>query len=201
MSPLYQLLDSIGLLAFALSGGLVAARKNLDILGFAVLALMPAVGGGTMRDLILGVPVFWVTDTRPIWITGIAVLLTYYGERHLVSRYKVILWADALGLSLFAISGAHKAFTITGDPLIAIIMGMTTGVAGGMIRDIIANEMPLVLTPEVYATAAFGGAATYAVLSYSPLSVLWVAIIAFLVAFIIRGCAIIWGLSLPRRKR
>lgn len=201
MSPLYQILESVGLLAFALSGGLVAARKELDIIGFAVLALMPAVGGGTMRDLILGVPVFWISDTRPIWITAIAVLLAYYGERHLVSRHKVIIWADALGLSLFAVAGAHKAFTITGDPLIAIIMGMTTGVAGGMIRDIIANEMPLVLNPEVYATAAFGSAAAYAVLAYTSLPVLWVASIAFLFGFIIRGCAIIWGLSLPRRKR
>lgn len=201
MISIYQILDSVGLLAFALSGGLVAARKRLDILGFAVLALMPAVGGGTVRDLVLGEPVFWIIDTRPIWITAVAVLLAYYGERHLMSRKKVIIWADALGLSLFAVSGAHKALTVTGDPLIAVILGVVTGVAGGIIRDIIAHEMPLVLNPEVYATAAFGGATVYALLAYTPLPIMWVGAIAFACGFIIRAAAIIWGLALPRRKR
>lgn len=201
MGPLFLIIESIGLLAFALSGALAAARKDLDIFGFAILALMPAVGGGTLRDLVLDAPVFWITDTRPVWITGIAVLLAYYGERHLVSRQKVIIWADSIGLALFAVAGAQKALSITGDPLIAVMMGVTTGVAGGMIRDIIANEVPLVLQHEVYATAAFGGAAAFALLSYSEIPVFWITILAFLIGFLIRACAILWGWSLPRRKR
>ncbi|WP_281300929.1 MULTISPECIES: trimeric intracellular cation channel family protein [unclassified Iodidimonas] len=200
MSPLFVIIESVGILAFALSGALSAARKDMDIFGFAVLALMPAVGGGTLRDLILDVPVFWIEDTRPIWITGIAVLAAYFGEKHLESRRTVIIWFDALGLALFAVTGARKAFLVTNDPLIATMMGVVTGVAGGIIRDIIANDVPMILQQEIYATAAFIGALLYVLLAWAGLPFIWAAGIGFLASFIIRAGAIQFGWSLPKRN-
>ncbi|GER01215.1 membrane protein [Iodidimonas gelatinilytica] len=200
MSPLFIMIESVGILAFSLSGALSAARKDMDIFGFAVLALMPAVGGGTLRDLVLDVPVFWVEDTRPIWITGVGVLAVYFGENFLNSRRKVIVWADAVGLALFAVAGAQKAYLETGDPLISVMMGVATAVAGGIIRDIIANEIPLILQQEVYATAAFCGAFVYMALTLVGFDFIWAAGFGFAAGFMVRALAIWFGWSLPKRK-
>lgn len=112
-------------------------------------------------------------DTRPIWITGVGVLAVYFGENFLNSRRKVIVWADAVGLALFAVAGAQKAYLETGDPLISVMMGVATAVAGGIIRDIIANEIPLILQQEVYATAAFCGAFVYMALTLAGFDFIW----------------------------
>lgn len=150
--------------------------------------------------MILDVPVFWVEDSLPIWITGFAALAAWFGEKYFDSRRRVILWADAFGLALFAVVGARKTFLVTGDYLIAIMMGVTTGVAGGMIRDIIANEVPMILQREVYATAAFAGALVFALLSFLALPVSVIMTVSVSIAFAVRASAIVWGWSLPGRR-
>lgn len=187
--------DYLGVFVFAMTGALVAARKGMDIFGFVVLAMMPAVGGGTIRDLILDVPVFWLTDTWYLFITLAAAILTF-ATLSLVHRLGTLLvWLDALGLAVFCAIGTMKALEVTGDPVVGVMMGVITAVAGGILRDVIANESPLVLHREVYATAAFLGSVTCVAaitLQFEyPLSV------AIITAFIVRALGITFGLSLP----
>ena len=195
---LLAFLDYLGVFVFAVTGALTAARKGMDVFGFVVLALMPAVGGGTIRDLILDVPVFWVVNTLYLWITLAAALLTFVTVRWIHHASTLLTWLDALGLSVFCALGAAKALAVTGDPVVAVVMGVITAVAGGMIRDVIANEVPLVLHKEIYATAAFAGALAYVVL-VGPLASLALPV-AIATAFAARAMGVTLGVSLPRVK-
>lgn len=189
------LLDYVGVFAFAITGALLAEQKEMDIFGFVVLALMPAVGGGTIRDLVLDVPVFWTKDTTYLFLTLAAALITFFGIRF-VDRYKnALVWLDALGLSVFCAIGTATSMSVLGDPVVSVVMGVITAVAGGILRDVIANEPPLVLHREVYATAAFLGSLVYVfVVGYEPELALWAAILA---AFTARSLGLIFGWSLP----
>lgn len=199
MEQLLTFLDLAGVFVFAISGALAAARKDMDLFGIGVLALMPAVGGGTLRDLVLGEPVFWVAGTTSIWVALAAAALTFGFARFVESRMKWLTWADAAGLSLFCVVGAEKALMISGSPLVAIMLGVATGVAGGIIRDVICNEIPLVMKQgELYATAAFAGAGMFCLLNYFAVTgtiALWVSIGT---AFAIRAAAIQLGWKLPK---
>jgi uncharacterized membrane protein YeiH len=190
--------DLAGVFVFAISGALAAARKDMDLFGIIVLALMTAVGGGTLRDLVLGEPVFWVQNTTSVWAALAAAGLSFLFARHLASRITWLKWADAAGLALFSVVGAEKALALSGSPLIAVMLGVGTGVMGGLIRDVICNEIPLVLKQEIYATAAFVGAGLFCLFSYMGMDgsmALWLAI-AF--AFTIRAAAIWRGWTLPK---
>ncbi len=192
------LLEMTGTAAFAVSGALAASRKNMDIFGFCVLALMPAVGGGTIRDIIINrVPVFWIADNRYIAVAIIAALIVFFTSYRPGSRRQILIWMDALGLALFAALGTEICLQHDTGPLVAIMLGVTTAVTGGMIRDIICNEIPLILSREIYATAAFVAAVCYVLANNiglgEPLS-LGIAVIA---GFAIRALAIIYDWSLP----
>lgn len=191
------IIEVLGTAAFALSGALAASRKNMDIFGFCVMALMPAVGGGTLRDLILDRPVFWVANT---WYVGVAIaaaLVVYFRHFKPGGRARLLAWADALGLALFAALGTEISLDSGAGPLVSVMLGVATGVAGGMIRDVICNEIPLVLAGEIYATAAFAASIAF-VLGTNvgiPRDIALTA--AVVVGFAVRGAAIIWNLSLP----
>lgn len=194
-------LDLFGVFVFAVSGALAADRKGMDLFGVCMIALMPAIGGGTVRDLILDAPVFWVQEPLPVLVALGAGVATFLLAPRLTSRLRLLVWADAFGLSLFAVLGAQKALALTGSPLIAIMMGVTTGVVGGMIRDVVCNELPLVLSREIYATAAFAGAGAYCLLAWLDVPAapsLWASIA---VAFAVRAAGLIWGLTLPKSRR
>lgn len=199
MQQLLTYFDLAGVFVFAISGALAAARKDMDLFGFFVLALMPAVGGGTLRDLVLGEPVFWMEGTLSIWVGLLAALLTFLFARMLESRMKWLIWADAAGLALFCVVGAEKALAVSGSSLVAVMLGVATGVAGGIIRDVICNEIPFVLKDgELYATAAFAGAGAFCLLHFIGVDgsmALWVSM-AF--AFACRAGAIVWGWKLPK---
>lgn len=200
MQQLLIYFDLVGVFVFAVSGALAAVRKDMDIFGIMVVALMPAVGGGTIRDLVIGEPVFWVQNTASIWAALAASILTFFVANKLESRMTWLIWADAAGLALFCVVGAEKALMVSGSPMIAIMLGVATGVAGGIIRDIICNEIPLVLRDdqEIYATAAFVGAGLYCLLIYinvDPVYALWSGMAA---AFITRAAAIKLGWRLPK---
>ncbi|MCR9279798.1 MAG: trimeric intracellular cation channel family protein [Pseudomonadaceae bacterium] len=190
-------LDYLGVFVFAITGALVAIRKDMDIFGCVVLALMPAVGGGTVRDLILDVPVFWVVDNRYLFITLAAALLTFVAYRFVLRVGRLILWCDAIGLSVFCALGTAKALEVTGKPVVSVMMGVVTAVAGGIARDVIANDIPLVLHKEVYATAAFAGALAYvfALPVFGTEASIWLAVGVALVG---RGLGIGRGWSLPK---
>jgi len=192
------LLEMTGTAAFAVSGALAASRKNMDIFGFCVLALMPAVGGGTIRDIIIDrVPVFWIADNRYIAVAIIAALVVFFTSYKPGSRRQILIWADALGLALFAALGTEICLQHDTGPLVAIMLGVTTAVTGGMIRDIICNEIPLILSREIYATAAFVAAVCYVLADNIGLGESLSLGIAVIAGFTIRALAIIYDWSLP----
>ncbi len=201
MHDLIIALDLVGVFVFAVSGALAGVRKSMDLFGVAVLAMMPAIGGGTLRDLTLDQPVFWVENNWPIWAALAAAFSSFFFARFIESRLRFLTWADAVGLSLFCVTGAEKALQVSGSVLIAVIMGVVTGVAGGIIRDVICNEIPIVMrSGEIYATAAFIGAGAFCllVLTGVPETVaVWAAMAG---AFLARAGGIMRGWSLPTAK-
>ncbi len=192
------ILEMAGTAAFAVSGALAASRKNMDIFGFCVLALMPAVGGGTIRDIIIDrVPVFWIADNRYIAVAVIAALIVFFTSYKPGSRRRILVWMDALGLALFAALGTEICLKHNTGPLVAIMLGVTTAVTGGMIRDIICNEIPLILSREIYATAAFATSVCYVVAHNVGLGDHVSLLVAVVTGFTIRALAINYNWSLP----
>jgi uncharacterized membrane protein YeiH len=194
------LLDYAGVAVFAATGALAASRKELDIVGFIFLACATGIGGGTFRDLILNIPVFWVSN-RDYLLICVAVAVIVFFTAHLVeSRYRLLLWLDAIGLAAFSVMGAAKGLAITGSPTIAIVTGMLTATFGGISRDLLAGEPSVLLKPEIYVTAAVAGAAVYTVADLTLLPDEASALIAFAAAFVVRGGAIKFGWSIPTYK-
>jgi len=197
-----QLLDYAGVAVFAATGALAASRKQLDIVGFVFLAAVTGIGGGTLRDVVLDVPVFWLGDHLYVLVC-VAVAIVVFLTEHLVeSRYRLLIWLDALGLSAFAAMGAAKGLAATGSPVVAIVTGVFTATFGGILRDLLAGEPSVLLRPEVYVTAAVAGSAAYTIgdMAGAPG---WVAAgFAFIVAFAVRGGALRFGWALkPYRGR
>jgi len=147
MSPI-QLLDYGGVAVFAATGALAASRKQLDIIGFLFLATITGIGGGTFRDLILAVPVFWVANPDFVTISAATGIVVYFGAYLLESRYKMLLWLDAIGLAAFAVMGADKGLVVTGSAPIAVITGVLTATFGGILRDMVAGEPSVLLRPD-----------------------------------------------------
>lgn len=157
---LVWLLDYGSVLIFALTGALVASRQQLDPVGFIFMAVLTAVGGGTMRDLILNrAAVFWVDRPSLILLAAGAAMLVFWTAHLLESRYRWLLWLDAFALAVAVPAGIGVALAAGAPPVVVVIMGIITGTFGGLMRDVVGNEVPLILKQgELYVTAAFGGA-------------------------------------------
>ncbi|MDE0539501.1 MAG: trimeric intracellular cation channel family protein [Rhodospirillales bacterium] len=193
--------DHLAVAVFAISGALVASRKQMDIFGFVLLGTVTGVGGGTVRDLLLGDgAVNWVQEPSYAAVCIAAAAVTYFAAHLFHSRYRLILWLDALGLSLFCILGAEKALAVGAHPLVAVIMGIVTGTFGGIIRDVLGGEVPLILRKEIYVTAALAGAVAFAGLSLAGAGGLLAFGFGFLCCFTVRALAIRFGWSLPVYK-
>lgn len=190
-------LDYAGVAVFAATGALAASRKQLDIIGFLFLAGFTGIGGGTVRDLILGVPVFWVQNHDYLVVCAAMAVLVYFTAHLIESRYKLLLWLDAVGLAAYCVFGAWKGLVVTGSALVAVVMGMLTATFGGILRDQLAGEPSVLMRPEIYVTAAMAGAVTFTVLDIAGLPLLLAAIPAFAIAFVIRGGALKFGWSFP----
>lgn len=199
MQPIL-LLDYAGVAVFAATGALSASRKELDVIGFLFLAGVTGIGGGTLRDLILDVPVFWVANPSYIVVCAAIAVLVYFTAHLLESRYKLLLWLDAIGLAAYGVFGAYKGLAVTGSPTVAVVMGMLTATFGGILRDLLAGEPSVLLRPEIYVTAALAGAATYTAASLAGLPLVLAALAAFVAAFIVRGGALRFGWSFPRYR-
>ncbi len=191
-------LDLFGTSIFAVSGVILAFRLRMDAVGVLVLAAAVAIGGGTLRDVILDVPVFWLRDNTYIWVIIFTCIITGC----LINRYRITWWflpiSDALGLGVFAIIGAEKALRLGLSPTVAVIMGTLTGCGGGAIRDVLARRIPFVLKEEIYASACILGAGVYAILYQKQVDADIAISIGIAVALAIRIPAIIWNISLPR---
>jgi len=191
-------LDIFGTIVFSLSGALMAGRYKLDPFGVVVLASVTAVGGGTIRDVILQTPVFWVVQPIYLYVVLTSALLTIVLIRQpkLIPK-RFLLIADALGLALFAVLGTQKSLAL-GSPLpVAIVMGTITGVAGGMIRDVLCNVIPMILQKEIYALAAMLGGGLFVIFHLLGWSENEATLIAISGALLLRLAAIYWRVSMP----
>jgi uncharacterized membrane protein YeiH len=194
---LVHFFDIVAAVVFAVSGSLVASRKNMDVMGFMWFAVITGVGGGTVRDLILNVPVFWVQNPAHVSACLVTAVAMHFLAPLVESRYKTHVWFDAFGLALVTIAGTVKAMDVGAPPLVAIAMGAVTGSVGGIIRDTIGHVPSVLLSHEIYITASVLGGCTYA--GCDALGVNRAAAMAagFLVTFTARGLAIKYGLSWP----
>ena len=192
-------LEMIGIAAFAVSGALAASRKRMDIFGFIVLAILTSTGGGTIRDMVLDRgPVFWVDDNSYLVVAIIAALIVYFAPQPKPGgRRRFLVWTDAMGLVLFAALGTEICLSAETSPLVAVILGVTTAVTGGMLRDIICNEIPLVLSREIYATAAFVASCGYVLGDSLGLPAYTSLAFGALAGFTLRALAIRFDWSLP----
>jgi uncharacterized membrane protein YeiH len=197
MDNLLYWLELFGVVVLAISGGFQASIKQLDIVGFLLVAAAAGIGGGTLRALLLyHGPVFWVREPLWLWLTSAVAVLVYLIAPRMERRYAALLWADALGLAVFCAMGAHAALEAGTSASVAVLMGTMTATVGGLIRDVVCTETPLLLRKEIYAMAAGVGAAVLVATKALDLPSL-VAIAAGVAAsFAIRAVALIFGLSL-----
>ncbi len=185
----------------AVTGVLAGTNKRVDLFGVVVLALVTALGGGTLRDLILGIQPFWVADALYVLSACAAAAVTFLADRYWDMPLMLLLVEDACGLALFTMVGTERALLHADSNVVAVLLGVMTGVAGGMIRDVLAGEIPLVLRSGVYlyATAALCGATVYVLLE--PRLEVWaVQSIAILVTLGLRLAAIRWRLKMQEFK-
>jgi uncharacterized membrane protein YeiH len=197
MNVLYAI-ELFGVAVFAMAGALEAARNRFDLFGVLVLAFVTALGGGTLRDLLLNVsPLAWVSDLNLAYTALGGGLIMFFLARYFAVPFKVLLYADAIGLAAFTVSGTQAALELELPGLIVVMMGMASGIFGGILRDIMANEIPLIFRRDIYATASFSGAVTvwlgHQVWPDAP----WLWVTGFVLVFLIRAAAIHWRLSLP----
>jgi len=196
---LLRWLDLAGIAVFAVSGALVASRQRMDAVGFVVVAAVTGLGGGTLRDLLLGrEPVFWLRAPAPLAVCAAAALGVFFTAHLFESRFRALRWADAVGLALFAVAGAETALLAGADPWAAALLGVVSACFGGIVRDVVCGEVPLILRREIYLTAAGAGAACFVLLRAVAGFGREAAIPAGIaVAFGIRGAALRRGWSLP----
>lgn len=189
-------LDYFGTGVFAITGAIAAARKKMDLFGVLLVAFLVGNGGGTIRDLLLSKQVFWLNQPATLIVTLFPALIAVVVFHYVAPPKKILLYADAIGLGVFTVVGAHIASAAGKDPSIAAALGMLTGVGGGLLRDIICNEVPLITQKQIYATSAFIGALLYLILTgiVQYYTAMYVGILA---TILIRVGAIYFKVSLP----
>ena len=196
-------LDLAAVLVFALTGALVASRAQLDLVGFIFIAALTSVGGGTLRDLLLGRdPVFWVGQPQFILLAAAAAIVVFFTAHLLESRYRALLWLDACALAVAVPAGVALAEGRGHGPVIVVLMGVVTGCFGGLMRDVVCNEVPLVLKQgELYLSAAFGGAVAAVAVAQLVPGPGWLGLAACaLVTFALRAGSMTFGWRLPVYK-
>jgi uncharacterized membrane protein YeiH len=193
-----HLLDLVGTAVFAITGALAAGRKRMDIFGVVVLGCVTALGGGTLRDMILGAyPIFWISNTGYLGVAAIAAIGTFISARYWKLPTTVLIYADAVGLAVFTVIGFQKGLQATHNYPIGIVMGVTTGVVGGIIRDLLSGEIPLILRREIYASASLCGALLLSILSHLGWPNPFTVFTAALIILVFRLVALHWNLALP----
>lgn len=189
-------LDYAAVAVFAATGALAAARRNHDIVTFAFFAAVTGVGGGTLRDLLIAAPVFWVAKPTYLIVCGVsavAVWFTAWGKTH----ERVLNGLDALGLAAYSVVGALKAYSLGVPELSCVVMGVLTSTFGGIIRDVLAEQPSVLLRREIYVTASLAGAIVFVTLHHFDVSLALAGGAGFVTALVIRGGSLVFGWSLP----
>ena len=185
-----------GDVVFAISGALMAAKYKMDIVGFIMIGTITGIGGGTTRDLLLGRTVWWTQDPVELILVVTVSIITFFFITNEITRNKGAIWADALGLSVFAVVGTHIALAFGSPFFIAVVIGIITATGGGVIRDMITNNLPMIMSGQLYATAALLGALSYASLKYWGAGEVTSEIVGVLAAFTLRASAIIFDIRM-----
>lgn len=196
---LLYILDLFGTFVFAITGALSGVRNRMDLFGIIFLGFVTGVGGGTVRDVFMGsTPVFWMHDLNYLIVILLASVLTFALARFVLRIHSIILVADAIGLGTFTLIGIEKSLSIGLNPVIAVIMGMFTGVLGGVMRDVFSNRVPLIFTEEIYATASLMGGGLFFLLKSLNMHdhFIYIATVVFVISA--RLVAIRLKLALPR---
>ena len=194
-------LDIIGTFAFAISGALIASKKNFDIFGIIIIAFVTAVGGGMMRDVLINYhPINWIDDINYIWTILIAVLVTLLFRSKIAPLSKTMFLFDTIGIGVFTMLGTEKGLNFGLHPFIAVVMGVCSAVMGGVLRDVLTQQVPLIFKKEIYASACFIGAFVFLGLDYLELAlpIKYMATVATVV--IIRLVVTKYRLELPKIK-
>jgi uncharacterized membrane protein YeiH len=191
-----NMLDYAGVATFAASGALMAAEKRQDVVTFIFFAAITGVGGGTLRDLLIGAPVFWVRDPGYSIVCAVVAVLVWL-TRGRATPGRALLWLDAAGLCVYAVVGAAKALDMGVAPPICVVMGVLTATFGGVLRDVLASHPSVLLRREIYISAAIVSATTFVVLMWFGAMLAWASGVAILAGFIVRAGAILKGWRLP----
>ena len=192
-------INYLGDVVFAVSGALTAARYRMDVVGFVLIGTITGIGGGTIRDLLLGRAVWWTQNPSELILCAVASLITFLMMSYVTdikNRKTGMVWADALGLAAFGVVGCHVALGFGAPFVVAVFMGMVTATGGGMMRDVLTNTTPMILGGQLYATAAIAGSLTYASLNYLGTSNILAEWLAFLAAFALRAAAIVYDIRM-----
>jgi uncharacterized membrane protein YeiH len=198
---LIYILDLIGTFAFAISGALVASKKDFDLFGVLIIAFVTAVGGGMTRDIMINAhPINWIGDLNYIWTIIGAVVFTFLFKSKIAPLSKTMFLFDTIGIGVFTLLGVQKGLSYDLHPFIAIAMGMVSSVIGGVIRDVLTNEVPLIFKKEVYASACLVGGGVYLLTNYLqiPESLQFFATVGTVIT--IRLFAVLYKLELPKIK-
>jgi uncharacterized membrane protein YeiH len=195
-------LDIAGTFAFAISGALVAIKKDFDIFGVIIIAFVTAVGGGMMRDVLINAhPINWINDINYIWTILTAVGITFLFRSRIAPLRKTMFLFDTIGISVFTLSGLEKGLAYDLHPFVALVMGMVSAVFGGVIRDVLTRKVPLIFKKEIYASACLAGGVVYLILSNFNINKDLHFVIPAAVIFIIRTVVVKYKLELPKVKK
>ena len=196
MVSLSDILSYAGLVVFAASGAIAAAQSKHTIVEFIFFATVTAVGGGTLRDLLIGVPVFWVSGNGPLGACVVTALLVWiFGEKFW--NIRILAWLDAIGLVAFAVLGSAKTLALGFPALVAVAMGVLTGTFGGIVRDVLANRPSILLGREIYVSAATLASLAFVLLAQAGLPLMAASIIGTAAGFVLRAGALWYGWTLP----
>lgn len=187
-------MNYLGDIVFAVSGALTAGRNKMDIVGYVMIGTITGIGGGTVRDLLLGRKVWWTSNPEELVICVLASMVAFFFIQSANNQNRSIVWLDAIGLGAFAVVGAHIGLICGAPFIVAVFMGMLTATGGGAIRDVLTNTKPMILSAgELYATAALGGAFVYALMINLQFSALAAQFSGFLTVLILRAASILFG--------
>lgn len=195
------ILDWLGIIVFAMTGALVASRNQMDAVGFVMLGTVTGIGGGTIRDLLLDIhPILWIDQPAYLLLCAAVSLVAFFTAHLLQSRHRWILWLDAIGLALFAATGAERAISVSAHPVVAVVMGIITACFGGIIRDVLSRERSIIFSHEIYFTAALVAAATYVAANAVGLPRELALSAGIVLGFTLRGGGLLFNWSLPRYR-
>ena len=200
ISEIILVLDYVGTFAFAISGALAAARKQFDLFGGVFLGFVTAIGGGTLRDVMLNAPVAWLHNITYFYIVLVAVILTFLFQNTIEKYSKTLFLFDTIGISVYTIIGMQKGLTLAIHPILAVMMGILTAVFGGIVRDMMCVNIPLIFRKEIYATACLVGGCCYLLLLSLGCNDFISVLVASILIFIVRTLSVLKNWSLPRFK-